>query len=320
MYRIIVNPTAGNGKAQRNYFRIKHSEFYQQIACRADMTAYDGHAEEIARQIAMEPEKPDCVIVIGGDGTLHEVMNGLYPKVTSIAFIPSGSGNDFARGCKIDKDPLAVFEKIVTEKQASDYWLGNYRVNDTNERIFVNSMGFGFDALVTERANQSFYKKLLNKFGIGTASYAIAIMQILFTFKPLTVDITIDGKQERITDCWMVTIANHPFYGGGMKIIPDARVQPGSFPVLIFHSASKWKVLALFITVFTGKHVRFKGVDVRTVNRLQIVSKKPITYQVDGQTGHCHSCVVMKQGRPIALSGANLKDDQIHPLLGSAEK
>lgn len=306
MYCVIVNPVAGNGKGERIFTDLKNTELYQKIDCIAYVTEYEGHAENIAREIIMKKEKPGCVIVIGGDGTLHEVMNGLYPEIECVAFISGGSGNDFARGCQIEKDPQKAFKQIVTEKKQSDYWIGNYRIDGESERYFVNNIGFGFDAEITERANSFFIKKWCNALGLGMISYVIALISILFQYKPRTVELTIDGKTEQISGCWMVTIANHPFYGGGMKIIPSASIQPEFFPVLIIQSISKWKVLALFITVFSGKHVNFKQVSQRMAKQLHITTHSGIAYQADGISGHCDYCTITKEVNSVPIQGANL--------------
>lgn len=308
MYSIIVNPVAGNGKGKRIFTKLKNTELYQSIDCISHVTEYEGHAEIIAEEIMMRKEKTSCVIVIGGDGTLHEVMNGLDHGMQSIAFIPGGSGNDFARGCRIKKDPLKAFEQIVTGEKRNPYWVGHYWIEGGRKRDFVNNIGFGFDAEVTEYANTSSIKKWCNALGLGTVSYVIALLYVLFHFKPRTVDITMDGKTKQITDCWMVTVANHPFYGGGMKIIPSATIQPEYFPVLIIQSISKWKVLALFITVFTGKHIHFKEVSIQMVKHFHIKSHSGMAYQTDGFAGYCQQCTLKKDVNPINIHGANLVD------------
>src|SRR5699024_8673172 len=98
----------------------------------------------------------------------------------------------------------------------------------------------------------------------------------------------------------------HPYYGGGMKIIPNAKIEPTRFPVLIIHSISKWKVvLGLFMTVFSGKHIKFKEVELMMVHSLKVCSNRKLTYQVDGATNTCYSCEITKQSDPIHVLGTN---------------
>ncbi|MFB4170143.1 diacylglycerol/lipid kinase family protein [Virgibacillus sp. JSM 102003] len=304
MYIFIINPTAGNGGAKKAYSKIAKTEEFKQIQSQCFFTEYFGHAERIAAQLATDfSESVTCVVVIGGDGTLHEVLNGLSEPVFPVSFIPVGSGNDFARGCGIKGNPVDIFQRIIRQN-SSPYWLGCYQEKGKSPRTIVNSIGFGFDAEIARAVNKSKYKKLLSMVYLGKISYVIALIQVLFHYKPINVVLIADGKKYKLSNCWMVTIAHHPFYGGGMKIIPNAKVQAGIFPVLLLHSISKWKVLGLFMTVFSGKHVNFKEVEVFEANRIEISSEKSIPYQVDGQTSECYSCVITKHSEAIKVVGA----------------
>lgn len=304
MYVFIVNPASGSGQAKKIYDRISNSQPFSQINSRCFFTAYSGHAEEIAGQLHVNFHNPvTCVIVIAGDGTLHEVINGLDDPTWPISYIPAGSGNDFARGCGINGSPVDIFKRIISDLEGNPYWLGQFHTEHRQERHFVNNIGFGFDAEIAKTVNQSSYKKLLNKFKLEKIIYIVALIQVLCRFKPMNLDIIADGKRLQLRNCWMVTVTNHPYYGGGMKIIPDAVIQPKKFPVLIIHSISKWKVLAFFVTVFTGKHTRFKEVELLQVEQLELYPQQTVTYQTDGQTDECPACTITKQKQPISVMG-----------------
>lgn len=305
MYIFIINPTAGSGRAEQIFSNIQQSESYQNIQSEAYVTNSNGHAEKLVRKLTSTSNgRIRALIVIGGDGTLHEVMNGIGDYQIPVAVIPSGSGNDFARATFIPNDPVSILNLIVEGKSDMPYWLGNYQVDDEAKRHFVNSIGFGFDAHIVRTANRSFYKKTLNKLRLGKLSYMIALIQVLFRYQPMNVQIKTSGEKRTLTDCWMVTIANHPYYGGGMKIIPNASIQPAVFPVLIIHSISRWKILGLFMTVFTGKHTLFKEVELLETTTLHISSAEEIYYQVDGESyvGKNH-CVITKQSEPMHIIG-----------------
>src|SRR5690625_1019123 len=230
MYIFIVNPVAGNGRARRIFTKVSSSQLYKSIDSKCFFTDHKGHAEEITRDYTTQTHyQVKGIIVIGGDGTLNEVLNGLMNKKVLVGFIPGGSANDFARGCSIAKDPIKILEQMIKHHATIPYWLGTYEVDHNEKRYFVNSIGIGFDAEVAKTANQSSYKKILNFFRLGKISYVIALIQVLFRFKPLTVEIEMNGYKQKIRNCWMVTITNHPYYGGGMKIIPKAKIQPNKF-------------------------------------------------------------------------------------------
>ncbi|SHF80533.1 diacylglycerol/lipid kinase family protein [Ornithinibacillus halophilus] len=302
MIIFIVNPAAGHGRGKRIYTKIKKSTIYQEVQSKVYFTEYPNHAEELATEISKQNlENLIAVVVIGGDGTLHEVMNGIDPLI-NVAFIPGGSGNDFARGSKIKGNPIEILRRVI-EEHSTDYWLGKYSIEGDKPRQFVNSIGFGFDAAIADQANRAVYKKLLNKLHIGTVSYVFALIQVLFHFKPFHAELVLDGKKYIIDDCWMVTITNHAYYGGGMKIIPTAKIQPNNFSVLIVDKISKWKILGLFLTVFSGKHVSFKEVNVYQAKDIMFRAQRDVSYQVDGQTFKGKQGYVTKHQENVRILG-----------------
>lgn len=194
MYIFIINPAAGSGRTMRLFSKIQASDVYNEIKSRYFLTECNGHAEKIVSHLVNDKSnnKITAIIVIGGDGTLHEVINGVGKRRIPIAIIPSGSGNDFARAFSIGKNPIAILESIVKGNNDMAYWLGNYQMGNEKKRHFVNSIGFGFDAEVAQIANRSFYKKVLSKLGLGKISYVVALLQVLRYFKPLNIDIEIN--------------------------------------------------------------------------------------------------------------------------------
>lgn len=309
MYIFIINPVAGSGRAKKAFSKIQSSPLYKEIKSRYFLTKYSGHAEKIVSHLVKEQLNNNitAIIVIGGDGTLHEVVNGMGKRHVPIAIIPSGSGNDFVRNFRVGRNTLAIFESIIKGKNDQSYWLGNYQTKNGKKRYFVNSIGFGFDAEIARTANHSFYKKILNKLYLGKISYVIALIQVLSRFKPLNIEIEVNGRKRQIHDCWMVTITNHPYYGGGMKIIPNACIRPSVFPVLVIHSISKWQVLALFMTVFIGKHINFKEVELFEATELKITSTDKMYYQVDGETHMSKPCMITKQSETMNIKGTKVQ-------------
>ncbi|WP_246942932.1 diacylglycerol/lipid kinase family protein [Bacillus pinisoli] len=307
MYIFIINRIAGGGRAVQVFNMIKNHPLYHQVKCRSYVTEYEGHAEKLAQQVAsIYSESITCFVVIGGDGTVHECVNGLkhFPTIP-ISCIAAGSGNDFVRGYGLSGDPVEVFRRIV-EHHNKDYWPGNFWTDskrERNRRLFVNSISFGFDAEITQTANHSTYKKRLNKWKIGSISYVIALFQVLRRYKPLTVELEIDGKRQLFENVLMVTISNQPYYGGGMKINPSARIRPVSLSTLIIKNLSAWKIPFLFVSVFFGWHVHLKEVSVMQGNKIKLESKNTIVYQVDGQTGKCEICQVSKEEQARNIRG-----------------
>ncbi|MDY0408733.1 diacylglycerol kinase family lipid kinase [Virgibacillus soli] len=310
MYIFIVNPVAGNGRAKRIFHQIKQSTLFQQIESSIYFTQYDGHAEEMTKELVLGHHLIEAFIVIGGDGTLHEVVNGLSDMRVPIAFIRGGSGNDFARGIHQNEKPLKLFESIIIQGEKSPYWVGKYTVDKRVKRCFVNSMGFGFDAEVTKYANESKLKRALNFFHLGKLSYVFALIKTLFVFQFFNVEVIVDGQKKVFKKCLMVTIANHPYYGGGMKIIPHAKLNQQTVSVLVIHSISKLKILALFLTVFWGGHMRFPEVETMRASNVVIRVEKERLYQVDGETNVFQTCTISKEHRAVSICGPKKENFQ----------
>lgn len=289
MYIFIINPEAGSGKGAQVWNAIKPSLEAEEVRYRSFFTKHAGHAEDIAIQVAeLHGEKIEAIVVIGGDGTVHEVVNGLraYPHVP-VGFIPGGSGNDFARGFSIPRSPKKALLRILENKRptAKKYDLGRFLFPERKkgERYFVNGLGIGFDADVAKATNEARYKRILNKMKLGSLAYVLSILRLLFSYQPSQLHILVDGEEHIFKDAWLVAISNIPYYGGGIKISPKARPNDGKLNLCVVHELSKWKLLAVFITVFTGQHQRFKEVTLLEGSIISISSERPLLIHADGE-------------------------------------
>ncbi|TFB25094.1 diacylglycerol kinase family lipid kinase [Filobacillus milosensis] len=300
MYVFIINPAAGNGRGEHIVKKFVEEHRSSTNAFRTYFTEYPGHAEELAQQIATIYHKSiELLFVVGGDGTMYEVLNGLvdFPKVP-LSFIPVGSGNDFARGCGMPLKPEENLRETFNQTDLKPYWAGRYIKDFQNERhshLFASSLGFGFDAEVADRSNRSRIKKWFNKIHLKSLIYVIGLFFTIFKFQPKTIQLNIDGKEHTLSNIWMLTITNHPYFGGGMKIAPNAKINKKRMYVTIVHKISKLKLLLLFLTVFFGKHTMLKEVEILEATKLEIKSKQRLTYHADGYTSYCYQCRVEKE-------------------------
>ena len=283
----IINPQAKNGHCQKVWRRLEKVLAEQKIPYTFFLTEYRGHATEIAQSIAMKEEEMEKVIVtVGGDGTMHEVVNGAatYPNV-KIAYIPAGSGNDFSRGFGIPKNPVSALNHLLKQikGEATLIDIGKILNHDKEEIFFVNNMGVGFDARIAKEVNQSKIKGLLNRIALGKLVYVYFLLKNLFTYQRSLIEIMIDGKSYTFDSAWFVTVSNQPFYGGGMKISPNASPYDGLLNITVVHNISRLKILFVFITVFWGGHVSFKGVETFTGKEIKISSFHPLHAHADGE-------------------------------------
>lgn len=277
----IINPYAGNGRGIKRW-----RQFEQQLSIEyvAHWSQYVSHALIIAQQIARgaSSENPACIIAIGGDGTIHEVLNGVVhsPNVY-IGAISAGSGNDFARGYEVFKDG-AQLEQFIELKNSTLHDVGLAQ-KDGKSTYFVNNFGVGFDALVAITANESKLKKSLNKWKLGKLSYPYFVMVALFTYKPFMLTILHNGQKQKFDNVWFTTVSNQPYFGGGMNLSPTSDTSDGMLEVTIVSNLSKWKLLFLFASVFVAKHTQMKEVYQFATEEIQLIFDEPVVAHADGE-------------------------------------
>ncbi len=256
------------------------------ITYQATFTEYPGHAKRLAAEIAASNDEEKVMIAVGGDGTMHEVMNGMINyKNIILGFVPGGSGNDFSRGFHIPSDPIEALQVMLQLMKSDAPFIdaGKVTIGDSTEHYFINNMGAGFDALVSHEVNQSRMKGILNKLSMGRLVYVYFLLKKLFTYKCTSIELSIEGKKHIFDNTWFVTVSNQPYYGGGMKIAPNALPDDGLFEITVVHNLSKIKLLLVFISVFWGKHVHFKEVKTFQGSTVTIQSESPVFIHADGE-------------------------------------
>ena len=274
--KIILNPMAdmGNAWTVANDLRPIIAEYGN-----ADWsgTVYPTHATELAKQAGEDGY--DMVIAIGGDGTCHEVVNGLMQiseqKRPIMGIVPVGSGNDFAHaiGVPIQSD-RALAHALNGEPSTVDIGL----MTDENGRqeYFDNSVGIGFDAVVTIRSHKL---PLLR----GFIMYLTAVIQtILLNHEPSMMQITADGETWEQSNL-MIAACNGPREGGGFMIAPDAKNDDGIMDYMMIAKCSRAMMFRLVPEVMNGTHGRFDLVKMGTCQKFSITSELPVYIHADGE-------------------------------------
>ncbi|MBM7653214.1 diacylglycerol/lipid kinase family protein [Neobacillus cucumis] len=282
----IINPNARNGYCLNVWKEVESKLKLEQIHYLAFFTEYPGHAQSLAKQIAEKNQQEKLIIAVGGDGTLHEVLNGIaHDQKIPLGFIPGGSGNDFSRGFLIPIDPIEALKVILRlQKQPGrKIDIGKAVINEKKEHYFINNLGAGFDAIISYEANQSRIKAWLNKWSLGRLVYVFFLLKTVFTYKTATFDLSIDGNKHIFEQTWFVTVSNQPFYGGGMKISPEAEPDDGLFDITIVHQLPRWKLLMVFLSVFWGRHIHFKEVKTFRGKNITIQSSRTQYVHADGE-------------------------------------
>lgn len=288
MYHFIINPKSSSGKGIRYWWTVKNELDRQGITYTADFTQQEGHAIELVRKICQQYEGIKNIVVLGGDGTLNEVINGIdnYDEIL-LGYIPSGSSNDLARSLKISKKPLKALSKILKPQKFLylDYGKISFEEKEIEPRKFGCSSGMGYDAGVCVEVQSSSLKKKLNRFGAGKFIYlAIAIKQ-LFTVKFLNTTVIVDGiKKNDYKKVLLLSAMIHKYEGGGLQMAPDADPTDGKLSVCLVHGLSRAVIMLLLPTIIFGKHIKFKGVEYFQCSDIEIILDRKAAVHTDGET------------------------------------
>ena len=266
----IVNPVAGKNKTKKLIPLIKEKMDKTNIKYNITLTTRPMEATTIA--INALDEGYDVIVAVGGDGTVNEVARGIVEKKRGIlGVIPAGTGNDLARSLDLPMDPETVLDLIIK---------GNHKKIDIGiigDKSFINVAGIGFDTEVLNSA-RSIKKYLRGKF-----AYTFGVVKTLFTYKSKAVKITLDDK-EIDREILLVAIGNGKYYGGGMKICPNASIEDGYFDICIVKKLPKLMLLFIFPSVFLGKHIKIKKyVDMYRAKNVNITTQDKIYLNIDGE-------------------------------------
>mgnify|MGYP003194522500 CR=1 FL=1 len=281
----IINEFAGNGKGKKVWEQFRKE---LNISYTFHLTQYKEHAKEIAQQLgetALSNGEKLLIIVVGGDGTIHEVLNGVKGfRNVFVGNIAAGSGNDFSRGYFSFRNAKEI-EQLILKKECTYEQMdsGLLKINTTTQKSFINNAGIGFDAFVANLANQSKLKKRLNSIGLGKLSYVYFLVYGLFKFKIFDLTVCIDGVERSYKNVWFVTLSNQPYFGGGMKISPKSKPNDGILELTLVHNLPRIKLLLLFVTVFFGAHTRLKAVVQTSAKNVKISVKEQILCHTDGE-------------------------------------
>ncbi|GMB09863.1 YegS/Rv2252/BmrU family lipid kinase [Thermolongibacillus altinsuensis] len=275
MYSFIVNKISGNGKGLKVWKKVEKLLQEKQVNYQVRFTERPKHAIEIVKEISSET----ClaVVAIGGDGTIHDVANGLIGSNIPLGIIPAGSGNDLARALDIPMDYKKALERILMGEQRK------MDIGRINNEYCITVTGIGFDGKVAEVNNASKFKNLLNFIRLGDLSYAHSVLHVLLKYRPVNIQLKVDGKTLTFFNVWLIAIANTPNYGGGIKICPDACYHDGLFDICIIHSMTKWELLRNFPKAYKGKHVSHPGVTMLKGKEVEVISEWPVIVQSDGE-------------------------------------
>lgn len=294
-YFFLVNPAARSGRGQQVWASLSRTLADLHVSYEVFFTRYGGHGTRLVRHLARQLPG-NCLVVVGGDGTLNEVLNGLsgIQKVT-LGYIPLGSGNDFARGLHLPTDPQEALHRILSPSQILSLDLG-HMTSQGRTSCFGISAGLGYDAEICYQVSHSPAKKLLNRLHLGNLIYALVAVRLLLTYAPCDMKITVDGRSRLFRKVHFVTGMNLPYEGGGFRFCPDARPDDGKLSCMVVHQMSPLKILFLFPTAYFGRHTAFRGITLLEGKTIRIESASLCKLHRDGEFGGVSDRVVFQAG------------------------
>lgn len=287
MYHIIINPASRSGKG------LKIWKDQVEPALRRGGTAYRpyfsekaGDVSKIAGEILAHADiTPVSLIVLGGDGTVNEALQGIHDTSKVIlGYIPTGSSNDLARDLNIPTDPTAALDLILHSGTVDSMDLGTVTYADGRKRRFAVSCGIGYDAAVCEEALRSKAKKVLNKIGLGKLTYLSIALKQLFATKAISGRLILDdGAPVEIGSILFTACMLHRFEGGGFMFSPDADATDGILNLCAVGDISKALILFALPTAFKGRHYRFNGITPYQAKKVFIEVSSPLWVHTDGE-------------------------------------
>lgn len=290
--KIILNPTAGRGRGARVESEL--CSYLQAEGLDFDLahTAGPWHAAELAEQAVADGF--ELVVAAGGDGTTHEVVNGLMAasgggEAGTLGVIPIGSGSDFAYTAGVPAGLRAACERLA-RGQVRVVDVGRVTMRGEGSRYFDNSVGIGFDAVVTVESRKVKWLR-------GMALYLPVVLKTVFLSLKIP-RVVIEYDEHRIEQsALMIVVANGPREGGGFLVAPDAQPDDGLFDLCIADEVSRPAMLGLIPYFIQGTHVDRDPVTMARAKRVTISSPDDLVAHVDGEVlcteGHQIECELL---------------------------
>lgn len=282
-----INPTAHSGKGAsvgaRVIERLNEAGFSTETVVGFD-------APDLRERLTQVLRENSTLVIVGGDGMVSLAVNLLRGARQSLALVPAGTGNDFARGMGYPVDDIdACIELTLAALAREPKSVDLAEVTGSHgSRMVAGVVSAGFDALVNERANRM-------RFPRGHSKYTIALFRELLALRPRDYELTVDSVVTRIRAV-LISVANNAFMGGGMWVSPSSSFNDGSIEVFEVGPVSRRRLVRLLPRVFTGGHVTEPEVRITGVVKARLDSPGVIAYADGERIGPLPIEVVVRRG------------------------
>ncbi len=282
----ILNPVAGKGKSEKQFLPLIHSVAKEMgVDYEIHRTINIGDGERFTNSKCQQRESETELLrfyACGGDGTLNEVTNGAFGfKNVEIGFIPSGTGNDFARNFENEKDFSNI--KCQINGKAKPIDLLKYTIDGKEPKYCINMFNLGFDCNVVIKMEE------LRKYSFiaGSSAYGAGVGLALIKKDTLDLSIVIDDGMERKGEILMMAVGNGKYSGGGFKGLPDASVEDGMMDISIVKNVTRHELVSLIGSYRKGTHLTTKLgkriVDYQKCKKIQIQDENEFFICIDGE-------------------------------------
>jgi YegS/Rv2252/BmrU family lipid kinase len=266
--KIIYNPAAGRGRARRNVREVE--EYLRSRGARVDCEPSTGPADLV--RIAAESSRGgyDRVVVCGGDGTVNLAIREFDLERGTLAVVPTGSGDDFAKVMGIPRNIRRACDVAIGAS------IREVDVALANGIRYLGVAGLGFDSEVADFANRNV------RFLRGSAVYLYAIFRVLPRFTPRPVEIRTESGTRQVP-IMFAAVGNTRQYGGGIRITPDAEVDDGLLDLCIVHRTTRVELLKTLPKAYTGAHVKSAFVEMARGREFHFASETAMAVYADGE-------------------------------------
>jgi YegS/Rv2252/BmrU family lipid kinase len=283
---VVVNPHSAGGKTEKRWPELREIIHEAYGPFDAHFTSAPGSATVLAREALQRGA--ELVVAMGGDGTINEVVNGFFDGTRAIApqaafgVIPAGTGGDFIKSLGTSRDVRIAAEQLkAAVPRAIDVGRLTFIGHDGKQSVrhFINIASFGISGVVDRYVNSS--SKMLG----GTLSFAMATLRAGLTYKNARVRLQLDGAPPREGAIYNVAVANGRYFGGGMKVAPEAALDDGLFDVVAMGDFGFSDLLLRGLDIYSGKHLTNPKVTVHRARRVEAtpVNGAEILLDVDGE-------------------------------------
>lgn len=294
--KVIVNPVAGAYSTRRKWPHINNRLKDIGLSFDYEYTEDVGHATELARAAADEGYQN--IVAVGGDGTVHEVANGILSSNSSdiaLGVISTGTGSDFIRSIGLPRNYDSACSCLIGQRRlVIDVGVVEYQCKgQTLRRFFVNAAGVGFDASVVEATER--FPKYLG----GTIPYLAGLFRCLLGYRNKPVNLCLEDKVEAMR-ILAVVVANGCYLGGGMYVAPQAKLNDGLLDVVVLGDVGKFDLIKSLPMVYKGTHGKHPKVSMRKAATITVKSSERVLVHADGELlGTCPASFWLM---PVALN------------------